>query len=93
VAYYLLTGRLVFEAPNGLGMITRHLRDAPVPPSERSDLPIPSELERLVLACLAKAPEQRPPDAQQLSRALAGIPGSTWDGDQAAQWWHSHHLL
>jgi serine/threonine-protein kinase len=93
VAYYLLTGCLVFEASNGLGMITRHLRDTPVPPSERSDLPIPSELERLVLACLAKVPEQRPPDAQQLARALTAVPVGAWDGDQAAQWWHSHHLI
>jgi eukaryotic-like serine/threonine-protein kinase len=88
VAYYLLTGRLVFEASNPIQMIARHLQDAPVPPSRCSELPVPPELDELVLACLAKKPEDRPPTAEGLGRSLAAIDaGGTWDEERATRWW------
>jgi hypothetical protein len=68
-------------------MIAKHLREVPVPPSRRTDLPVPPELDRLVLACLAKAPEDRPRGAGELSRALAAIEGAPWSEEQAMQWW------
>jgi serine/threonine protein kinase len=70
VAYYLLTGHLVFEGTTAIQMIARHLHDAPVPPSQRSELPVPAALDQLVLTCLAKKPQDRPPSAAAL--ALAG---------------------
>ena len=87
VAYYLLTAHLVFEAANGLQMIAKHMRDTPVPPSQRAELTIPVELERLVLGCLAKKPEDRPGSAAELSRSLAAIEGESWGEAQARQWW------
>ena len=73
VAYYLLTGRLVFEAETPLQTVLKHLQQPPEPPSRRTDRPIPAELERLVLACLEKRPEDRPPSAAALATALAGV--------------------
>jgi len=90
VAYYLLTGRLVFEAANPLGMMAKHMRDAPVPPSERSELPVPAGLEQLVLQCLAKKPADRPPGAGELSRALALVDTDRWGEEQAMQWWKAN---
>jgi len=88
VAYYLLTGRLVFEGSTPMQMIARHLHDAPVPPSRRSELPVPAALDELVLACLAKKPEDRPSSAAALSRSLAAIDeGGTWDEERALSWW------
>ena len=58
VAYYLLTGEQVFTRDTVLKVITQHLQAVPVPPSERTELPIPTTLEHLVLACLAKKPEE-----------------------------------
>lgn len=88
VAYYLLTGSLVFEAATSIQTMARHLHDAPVAPSRRSELPIPEELDRLVLTCLSKKPEDRPSSAATLSRALAAIDvGKPWDEEQAARWW------
>ncbi len=88
VAYYLLTGQLVFEASTPIQMIARHLHDAPVPPSRRSELPVPPALDQLVLACLAKKPEDRPSSAAALERALAAIDaGPTWDEERAMRWW------
>src|SRR2546423_9193477 len=63
VAYYVLTGQPVFEADNPADMFLLHLQASPVPPSERTEIPIPSELEALVLACLEKDPRPRPQDA------------------------------
>ena len=90
VAYYLLTGRLVFEATNGLQMIAKHTREKPVPPSQRTELPVPEELERLVLACLAKEPEARPSSAAELSSRLGAISCQPWGEDQAKRWWQAH---
>src|SRR4051794_17350526 len=63
VAYYLLTGKLVFEATSAYQLIAKHMQQPPVPPSQRSELEINAELEQVVLACLAKRPEDRPQSA------------------------------
>ena len=86
VAYYLLTGQLVFAADNAYQMIARHLSAEPVAPSVRGNVALPPGLDRLVLSCLAKDPAARP-DAAQLGRALAAIPIEPWTDDDAARWW------
>ena len=87
VAYYLLTGKLVFETTNVFHSMARHLRDAPVPPSQQAGVSIPPALEQVVLGCLAKDPDQRPPNAKELARMLAAVEVEPWDEDQAAEWW------
>jgi len=91
VAYYLLTGEQVFSGDTVLKVMTRHLQAVPVPPSERTELPIPAALERLVLACLAKKREDRPPNARDLARSLDAIDKVTWSEEEAARWWSRHH--
>src|SRR6266513_6377570 len=54
VAYFLLTGALVFEAETTFQMIAKHLQSPPIPPSQRTERPVSPELERLILKCLAK---------------------------------------
>jgi eukaryotic-like serine/threonine-protein kinase len=73
VAYYLLTGRLVFEGDTPIQTILKHLQQPPEPPSRVSERPIPPALEELVLACLAKRPEDRPVSAAIVSQRLAEI--------------------
>ena len=46
VAYFLLTGHLVFEADTPLQTILKHLQQEPEPPSQRTTNPIPEALER-----------------------------------------------
>ncbi|MFN8653546.1 MAG: serine/threonine-protein kinase [Gemmatimonadales bacterium] len=88
VAYWLLTGHLVFDAPTPMGYLIHHGSTAPTPPSKRSELPIPAGLDALVLACLAKDPAQRPQSARELSRQLAAIEGMEPWGEEAARgWW------
>jgi serine/threonine-protein kinase len=91
VAYYLLTGQLVFEADTSMKMLLQHVHEKPIPPSQRTELPIPRELEELVLACLEKDPEKRPQDAAQLFRmAYDCRTCEGWGADHAAQWWQVH---
>ncbi len=91
VGYWLLTGRLVFEAPNAIQLMYQHANAMPIPPSQRSELEIPSELDSVILACLAKYPEDRPQTAGELSRRLATAVSTTWTDDQAHRWWDRHH--
>jgi hypothetical protein len=88
VAYYLLTGQLVFEADTPMKMLLHHVQTPPIPPSQRTELPIPKELEEMVLACLEKDPARRPQDAEQLFRLAQRCgAGGTWDREAARQWW------
>jgi serine/threonine-protein kinase len=90
VAYYLVTGQIVFEAETALQMIARHLQSSPIPPSQRTNKPVSPELERLILKCLAKDPAARPQTAVQLAQALELIPADRWGEDEARRWWETN---
>jgi eukaryotic-like serine/threonine-protein kinase len=91
VAYYLLTGQLVFEADTPMKMLMQHVHAPPVPPSQRTELRIPREIDELVLACLQKDPNLRPQNAEELFRMACGCRScSTWDQAQARRWWEAH---
>ena len=81
----------MFTGDTVLRVITQHLQAVPVPPSERTELPIPATLDHVVLACLAKKPEERPQNARQLAQSLDTIDGMTWGEEQAVRWWSQHH--
>jgi len=90
VAYWLLTGSTVFEATSAPAMLAAHLRDQPVPPSHRTELPVPAALDAIVLACLAKDPAGRPQSADEVERMLSEIALPPWTPPRAEAWWHSH---
>jgi hypothetical protein len=91
VAYWLLTGQFVFTADTSMGLLMQHIQAPPKPPSARTDRPISEALDRLVLACLAKDPAQRPQSARELSRRLAELEcASAWTQDRAQEWWVRH---
>jgi serine/threonine-protein kinase len=91
VAYWLLTGELVFTAETPIALVMHHAHTPPIAPSSRTELPIPDALDRLVLACLAKDPAERPQTARELSQRLATIEGAdAWTEDRARDWWSRH---
>ena len=91
VAYYLLTGQLVFEAESSMKMLMQHLHAPPVPPSQRTELPIPRELDALVLACLQKDPNMRPQNAGELFRMATNCRACEgWNNEAARGWWEMH---
>ncbi|MFO0694726.1 MAG: serine/threonine-protein kinase [Polyangiales bacterium] len=73
VLYFMLTGVMPFRTTKQMHVFEAHLRNPPVPPSILRAVPIPPDLERLVLRCLEKRPADRPQDAQAVAEALAAI--------------------
>jgi eukaryotic-like serine/threonine-protein kinase len=88
VAFWLLTGRLVFEAATVGALLVAHARDAPLRPSALAAFAVPEALDRLVLDCLEKDPSARPQSADVLAERLAAILfPRPWTPAAAAQWW------
>lgn len=91
VAYWLLTGKQVFEAQTRQDMLVMHAHQKPVPPSRRLGSPIHPEIEALVMACLDKNPNHRPQTAIELGDALRAIRFEhPWTPERARLWWQSH---
>lgn len=66
-----------------------HVQKKPVPISERSEMPVPRELEDLVMQCLEKDPKHRPPSAWDLARRLEAMTDASprFCRDAAERWW------
>jgi eukaryotic-like serine/threonine-protein kinase len=91
VTYFLLTGELVFEADTSMKMLMQHLHAQPAPPSQRTELSVPRELDELVLACLQKDPRHRPQDAGELYQLACQVRiRDEWDSSEAKRWWRAH---
>ncbi len=87
VAYYLLTGQTPFNRANVLELLAAHRNLEAAPPSQLNPA-IPDELDRVVLKCLAKNPDDRFQNTDELQKALIRCPISNhWGCDEAAAWW------
>jgi serine/threonine-protein kinase len=88
VGYWLLTGRLVFEAETPVKMMLQHIQSEPVPPSRVSELEVPPELDQVLLRCLSKKPSDRPKNTMELANLLACVPlKEPWTRDHSELWW------
>jgi serine/threonine-protein kinase len=91
VAYFLLTGQLVFQGNTSMQILVQHVQSEPVPPSKRSELPIPAQLDELILSCLAKDPDKRPQDASELYELMIACQACEgWSRERARLWWEMH---
>ncbi|MGH9240910.1 MAG: serine/threonine-protein kinase [Vicinamibacterales bacterium] len=91
VAYWLLTGQLVFSADTPMKLLMAHAHTPADPPSMRTEMPIPPELDALVLSCLAKDRALRPQSARELVARLDAIALSRdWNEPRARTWWNEH---
>jgi eukaryotic-like serine/threonine-protein kinase len=94
LAYWLLTGQLVFTGDTPMQLLVQHAQAMPEPPSARTELPIPKEFDAIVLACLAKDPSDRPQTARELARRLEAVPvRGEWTAELARAWWETHQPL
>jgi serine/threonine protein kinase len=90
LTYWLLTGQLVFTGDTPMQLLVQHAQATPEPPSARTGLPIPKELDAIVLSCLAKDPSDRPQAARELARRLGAVPVSgEWTPELARAWWEA----
>ena len=90
IAYFLLTGTMVFRDSSAVNMALKHVQAIPDPPSQRTELPIPPDLERVVLQCLAKKPADRPASARELAEMIEACNVPAWTPEQARAWWERH---
>jgi serine/threonine-protein kinase len=92
LAYWLITGQLVFTGRTSMEILVQHTQTVPVRPSVRTELVVPPMLDDLVLTCLAKNPADRPSSADALAGALARIAMDRgWTTVRAQEWWGTHH--
>jgi serine/threonine-protein kinase len=85
--YYALTAQPPFTGESAFAVMMAHARDPVVPPSEVHP-GVPEDLERVVLRCLAKKPDERYPDVKALVHALVACAAAAdWDSEKAERWW------
>ena len=91
VAYWMLTGTHLFGGSSSLDLIIDHVKTIPQHPKEVSELPIPDELDALVMKCLEKDPADRFQTAEALKEALLAAPlPERWSQTRARDWWVLH---
>lgn len=88
LAYWLLTGRVVFPRDTIEEVLEAHRRETPPAPSTFSPSGLPADLDRVILACLEKSPASRPISAPALAEQLASIARTLpWSPAEAATTW------
>jgi len=91
LAYWLLTGRLVFDARSYPAMLVAHASEQPTPPSSHTEQPIPVSLDAVVMSCLEKKPQERVQTAEDLIAQLDRVQlEERWTHERAGNWWHLH---
>ena len=94
VGYFLLTGRKVFQGKTDVDMCLQHVTQVPKRPSEAAAVHVPTELEDVILTCLAKAPGDRYASATALADALAAVPPARdWAVNHARTWWRDFRAM
>jgi eukaryotic-like serine/threonine-protein kinase len=91
LGYWLVTGQHVFSGKTAMETMVQHTQATPIPPSQRARAGIPPAFDEVILACLRKNPDERPPSADELAARLAAIPGGlAWTSERRQTWWDTH---
>lgn len=72
IMYECVVGKPPFEAPNPVGVLSKHLTERPLVPSSRSPISVPPEADEIIMTCLEKDREDRYESAEALRLALIG---------------------
>ena len=70
IMYECVVGKPPFEAPNPVGVLSKHLTEEPLRPSARSPLSVPAEADDIIMRCLEKDPNRRYQTAEELRQDL-----------------------
>jgi serine/threonine protein kinase len=72
--YEMVTARLAFEAPTIMAMLSKHLMEEVIPPTQRRpDLALPPAIDQLVLSAMSKSPAMRPTTMEQFSDMISAV--------------------
>ena len=81
IMYECIVGKPPFEAPNPVGVLSKHLSEEPPRPSARSPLSVPVEADEIILRCLEKDPDRRYQTAEEVRQALIEYLTAVGSGD------------
>lgn len=70
--YESILGETPFDGSTHFEIMSKHLTDAPVPPSQRG-VELPHALEEGILRCLAKKPAERIPSAREVRKLFEAV--------------------
>jgi serine/threonine protein kinase len=74
ILYEMLTARLPFEAPTVMALLSKHLMETPLPPSQRRpELGLPPMIDDLVMGAMAKDPARRPATMELLGEHITAV--------------------
>ena len=91
VGYALVTGHRPFEGSSLAELCNAHLGKPVASPSQRANRPVDPTLERVILACLAKRPAERPQSTRAIVALLERSPlARAWTRDDADAFWAAH---
>jgi len=72
--YEMITARLPYEAPTIMSLLSKHLLEVTVPPSQRRpDLVISPAVDQLILSAMAKDPKVRPETMEIFGEQMADL--------------------
>ena len=94
IAYWLLSGKLLFDKEEPMALLLEQVSTVPPALATVAAQPIPFELNDLVMQLLAKAPADRPENARAVIRLLRAVrltPEQAWSTERAEIWWALHH--
>jgi hypothetical protein len=88
LAFFLLTGRDVFEGKTAEEICRKQIKEMPERPSKRLDRSVSKDFEDLVLLCLEKDPDRRPNDIPALVKKLRACKDAEdWTEEKRKTWW------
>ncbi|HEB72356.1 MAG TPA: hypothetical protein ENI77_07015, partial [Nitrospirae bacterium] len=71
IFYHMLSGKLPFQSDTPWGVMHKHISETPSPLREVAPS-VPENVEKVIMRCLAKEPEERYKSALDVKRAFAG---------------------
>ncbi|HQR70531.1 MAG TPA: serine/threonine protein kinase [Burkholderiaceae bacterium] len=90
VAYFLLTGKPIFEGDDSL-VISNQVMHTPAPRVRAAGVEVPQGLDDLVAACLEKDRNRRPASAEAFIETLDRVASRlAWTQLDAAAWWSAY---
>jgi len=90
VAFFLLTGRRMFEAGGDHDLVNQVLNVPACTPTEAGAPDVPTLFDSLVVRCLAKDREERPATILEVAAVLQEVAlARPWREEMAAEWWAS----
>jgi tRNA A-37 threonylcarbamoyl transferase component Bud32 len=91
VGYWLLTGKTLFAGHNVELLLAKQVQEEPTPIWKWLHATAANDLQKVIMQCLSKNPEERPATAEALEDALSRCEhAGEWTEVDAAAWWRDN---